>query len=517
VSFSPFPLQFEPGIQRDNTLLSTNGYTDGLWCRFQYGKPRKIGGYAVTTPYLTAISRALLSQTQSGFSYIHSGFASGIESVQIAANGTASAPANRTPGGAFTPNPNNVWQLDTYYDINSGQQQLLAFVVPALSDIAYGATTGQLYYGPIYATTALTQDTDGSIATDATGGVCVLPPYTFLYGSNGLVQWSLPAQPLVFTDNGSNQAGAARVTGQKIVRMLPIRGGTGFTPAALLWSIDSVILMYFIGGPQNFAFDTLSSDSTILSHNAIIESDQKFYWVGVDRFLIYDGSVHELPNTRNLNYFFDNLNRPYAQKVFALKNSRYGEIWFCAPLFGATEPNVAVIYNYRENTWYDTFLPNTGRSFGIQNDIAGGTFMSGIQLFGGSTYRLWQHEVAVDEVDVSNTNAVPSYFTTPLLSAESFQMPQDKNIHIDMIIPDMVQTGAMTLTANARGNARASFTPVTSATFQPPPAVGNDQQVPVHASARQITLTMTSNVRGGTYQCGKHVAYIEPDQGRRTQ
>jgi len=516
MSFTPFALQFEPGIQRDSTLYSAQAYTDALWCRFQYGRPRKIGGYKALTPNLTGLSRALLAQTQSGLSYVHSGFAAGIESVQIDQYGTASIPAERTPAG-FTTDPNNVWQLDTYYDIVSGQQQLLAFVAPALSDIAYGTATGKLYSGPIYATTALVLDTDAAIATDATGGVCVLPPYTILYGSNGLFQWSFPAKPLVFTDDGSGSAGAARVTSQKIVRVLPLRGGGGFTPSALAWSLDSLIRVYFIGAPQGFAFDTLSTDSSILSHNAVVESDGTFYWAGVDRFLMFNGVMRELPNTRNLNWFFDNLNRQYAQKVFALKNSRYGEIWFCAPLFGATEPSHAAIFNYRENTWYDTQLPNGGRSFGIQNVIAGGNFMSGTALYQGSTYRLWQHETGVDEVDVGNTNAVHSYHTTPVISTESFQMPQDHNLHIDTIIPDMVQTGAMTLTANVRGNARAQFAPFTNATFQAPPATGSAQQVPVHASARQITLTLDSNVRGGTYQAGKHIGYIQPDQGRRTQ
>ena len=192
-------------------------------------------------------------------------------------------------------------------------------------------------------------------------------------------------------------------------------------------------------------------------------------------------------------------------------------IWFCAPLFGATEPNYAVIYNYRENSWYDTALPNGGRSFGISNIIAGGNYMSGISLYQGATYRLWQHEVGVDEVDVSNTNAVRSYFTSPVLSAESFQQPMDSDLHIDQIIPDMVQTGNMTLTANVRGNARSPFVAREPRAYVQPPVAGADQQVPTHASARQISPTFESNVRGGNYQSGKSVAYVMPDQGRRTQ
>lgn len=515
--FAPASLTFGPGISRDGTVLSNTSYSDGQWCRFQYGRPRKIGGYRALTPNLTGISRALYAQLQTGQNYVHSGFAAGIESVQIDSNGNATTPANRTPGG-FVSDPNNVWQLDSYFDIVSQKQQILAFVVPSLLDIGYGAATGKLYSGPIYTSTALTLDTDAQIATDATGGLCVAPPYTVLYGSNGLVQWSLPGKPLVFTDDGTGQAGAARVTSQKIVRGLPVRGGGGFSPSLLLWSLDSLIRMYFTGQqPTIFSFDTLSDNSSILSHNAVVESDGTFYWAGVDRFLMFSGVIREIPNDKNLNWFYDNLNRTYAQKAFAFKNSRYGEIWFCAPLFGATEPSHAAIFNYRENTWYDTLLPNNGRSFGIQNVIAGGTYMAGVDLFAATTYRLWQHDVGVDEVDIGNTNAVRSFCTSPVVSTEAFQQPMDANLHIDTIIPDMIQTGAMSLTVNARGNARGPFTEVRESSFEAPPVAAKDQQVPAHASARQITLTFESNVRGGDYQSGKHIGYIKPDQARRSQ
>ena len=267
-----------------------------------------------------------MAQTQSGQSYVHSGFAAGIESMQVGSSGATTVPANRTPGG-FVSDPNNVWQLDTYYDINSGLQQLLAFVTPSLLDIAYGTAPGKLYSGPIYATTALVQDTDPFIATDATGGVCVLPPYTVRYGSNGLFQWSMPGQPLGFTDNGTGQAGAARCRyiPEAHPRAAVARRG-GYSPSCLIWSLDSIIRGYFTGvQPTIFSFDTLTTDSSILSHNSVVEADGTYYWIGVDRFLKFNGVMSELANTRNLNFFFDNLNqRTYAQKAYAMKNSRYG-------------------------------------------------------------------------------------------------------------------------------------------------------------------------------------------------
>jgi hypothetical protein len=55
----------------------------------------------------------------------------------------------------------------------------------------------------------------------------------------------------------------------------------------------------------------------------------------------------------NQNYFFDNLNYDQRQKVWATKVPRYGEIWWFYPRGDAIECTDAIIYNVRENTWYD--------------------------------------------------------------------------------------------------------------------------------------------------------------------
>jgi hypothetical protein len=69
--------------------------------------------------------------------------------------------------------------------------------------------------------------------------------------------------------------------------------------------------------------------------------------------LLYNGVPKEIPNQMNQNYFFDNLNYEQRQKVFATKVPRFGEIWWFYPRGDATECTDAIIYNVRENTWYD--------------------------------------------------------------------------------------------------------------------------------------------------------------------
>lgn len=509
--YFPYPLDFPPGIQRDGTELESTGYVDGKWTRFQRGKPKKMGGYQTLSQNMTGISRGLHMQTLNGYSYIHSGYSAGIEQVTVDAAGFASVPATRTPGG-FSVNVNNIWQMDSFYDPTSAKQQILAFVTPSLMDIAYGAAQGVLYTGPLYSTTALTAVS--GLATDATGGIVVLPPYLCLYGSNGLFQWSAPALPL---DMFSEGAGAARVTDQKIIRAYPLRGADGFSPACVAWTMNGVIKIYFVGGAPVFDADPLTTQSSILSHDMISEGkDNLFYWAAQDRFMMTNGSaVSEVPNDKSINFFFDNLNRPYAQKSFSFYNSRWGEVWFCAPLFGATEPNWAVIYNDREKTWYDTQLPNGGRSAAVANDLGGGAVMGGLQPY-GSTYRLWQHERGTDEVDGQNTSAIDSFYTTGIITAANFQQPLDKAVKFDTLEPDFVQSGDMTVTPYTRGNARAAFSAAPTQTFAETATTPQAQQVPLKTTAKQTKLKFQSNTAGGDFEGGKTIAYIEVDQARRT-
>lgn len=69
--------------------------------------------------------------------------------------------------------------------------------------------------------------------------------------------------------------------------------------------------------------------------------------------MLYNGVVKEIKNTFNQNYFFDNLNYAQSQKVWAQKVPRFGEIWWFFPSGTSTECNDAVIYNIREDCWYD--------------------------------------------------------------------------------------------------------------------------------------------------------------------
>ena len=193
---------------------------------------------------------------------------------------------------------------------------------------------------------------------DVSGGVVVLHPYVFVYGNNGLIKNCAAGNPSDWVSADSNETNVAAT---KIVKGLPVRGGSN-APSGLFWSLDSLIRVSYnpttitvSGSPQTFywRYDLISSQSSILSSQSVIEYDGIYYWAGVDRFLLYNGVVKEIPNTFNQNYFFDNLNYEQRQKIFATKVPRFGEIWWFYPRGTSTECNDCVIYNVRENCWYD--------------------------------------------------------------------------------------------------------------------------------------------------------------------
>jgi len=268
-----------------------------------------------------------------------------------------------TSDDLFTPSPLHLWQFDSLFDSQgAGANFLVAHPGHNLVEIDSTVNTAVLG-GPLngLVLTPL-KDTSGATPTgdtiEVSGGVVVLHPYIFVYGDNGLIKNNVAGNP--FDWNGAD-ANETNVASTKIVKGLPVRGGTN-SPSGLFWALDSLIRVSYnpttitVGGSaQTFywRYDIISSQSSILSSQCVIEYDGIYYWIGVDRFLLYNGVVKEVPNAFNQNYFFDNLNYSQRQKVWATKVPRFGEIWWFYPDGNSEECNNCIIYNVRENCWYD--------------------------------------------------------------------------------------------------------------------------------------------------------------------
>ena len=409
-------------------------------------------------------------------------------------------------GGSFalTASVRNAWMFDYQYDSSSNENYLIAHVAPNLDCICNDAG-GQIFFGEVLGTGLLKSVT---LPPDAncTGGIVSLHPYLFYYGTDGIIGWSKPGEPTNLTDLAGG-AGIARVWGQKIIKGLPLRAGSGSAPAGIFWAYDAVIRATFTGGATVFQFDVIATDTSIISEFCVVDYDGVFFWCGVDRFLMFNGVVREVPNQMNLNYFFDGINPRARTKVFAFKVPRYGEIWWCYPRGEATECTHAVVYNVRENTWYDTELPNLGRSAGQFNNSFAAPILTGV-VNDGPGYRVWVHEQLTDEYDGPNIRPIQSYFETADLSA----LVQGRNeyLRITRIEPDFVQRGPMTVQVTGRANARAPE--VYSTTFEFPETAAEDkpyeQIVMLKEQRRELRVRFESNAVYGNYQMGQIIGHI---------
>jgi hypothetical protein len=448
---SIYSLAIPAGIKRDGTQFQNDQYTDGVWCRFQRGDPKKIGGYRTLFTSNVGIYRGMVVQPYNGVNYIFAGnyqeldvFTCGINfgsgsgpftantlpgtsqftlvshtssSFTVAGNVTALFPTgtnvifnqttpvnfvtttatytspnttvnvtgtisgsptnvwlNNTP--TFTEDPANgpyriTWQFDAQFSPQGGQLSIFAHPGYNLQDIDNGVPS-QVLVGNIAPSVANTwnftglSDSAGQNPTyqpiSVDGGVCVLYPFIFVYGSHGYIANNNVSSTYLqqnFYDWNGPLANQTNVSSSKIVKGIPMRGGTN-SPAGLFWATDSLIRVSFNSSAsstvtvnQFWNYDIISSQISIMSSNAIVEIDGVYWWMGVDRFYAYNGSVQVVPNDKNVNWLFDNINYTQRQKVWATKIPRYNEIWFFYPRGTATECTDAIIYNTKDKLWYD--------------------------------------------------------------------------------------------------------------------------------------------------------------------
>lgn len=370
-----YPIVAQPGLKRDGTRQEGTFSTDAQHARIQRGLWRKMGGYRTITESANWPIRGVYVHTEDGNNRIYLGSSSRLQFIDITAEGVGGGILGRTPVG-FIADDRNIWQMDGFPNGGGNDIVLMAHAAPNLLEID-SSIARKVYFGSALSNAQLI-DTG---APEVSGGICVSPPYCFAYGSDGFVAWCNANEPATWTPLPSNSAGSARIARQKIVKGLAARNGRA-GPGAIFWALDAVIVAQFSGTTTIFDFQTASGQSSILSSQSVIEYDSIYYWIGIDRFLIFNGVVQELQNNVSINWFFDNLNWKYRNKVWATKIPRYGEIWWHFPYGDSEECNAAIIFNIRENCWYDTRIDRTSGYFAqvLRFPVWAGAERSGTEL-----------------------------------------------------------------------------------------------------------------------------------------
>lgn len=472
-----YSLVIPPGIKRDGTIFQADQYTDGVWCRFQRGDPKKMGGFATLFTSFNGIYRGMINVPYNGVNYVFAGTANnldvfttgttygsgsgpyianmlpGIVQATVTANTTtqitidgdgstvfatgkkiiftnSSAATEYTvssatytggstnhtviiftpaapigtiteawlKGTSFTGDTRNDWQFDAQFSPSGGSLNLLAHPGLNLQNIDSGVETQVLvgnvapdadndYYFTGLSDSAGQNPTYKTISVD--GGVCVLYPFIFVYGSHGYIAnnnvSNIYAEQTLYDWNGP-LANQVNVSSSKIVKGIPMRGGTN-SPSGLFWSTDSLIRVSFNSQATQYYwnYDIISSQISIMSSNAVVEMDGLYFWMGVDRFYFYGGTVKVLPNDKNVNWLFDNINYTQRQKVWATKVPRYNEIWFFYPRGTATECTDAIIYNTKDQIWYDA-----GQAIGARRSCGYTT-----ELFPTPIWAGWEYDTSI--------------------------------------------------------------------------------------------------------------------------
>jgi hypothetical protein len=219
---------------------------------------------------------------------------------------------------------------------------------------------------------------------------------------------------------------------------------------------------------------------------------------------------------------------------------RFGEIWWCYPRGDATEPSHAVIFNVRENTWYDCELPNGGRSAGIFTSVFPKPLMTGVvptispeevrvteandtritqddnvrvtQDSEIEQYKLWVHEVGTDEIDGLDLQPVFSFFETADLSMPVMSQ-ENKALQVLMLEPDFVQSGDMTVQVVGRANARSPEIYSEEHVIVETPQTPQEQVIYFKTQRRELRFRFASNTIGGDYQMGLVLAHLQPGDG----
>jgi hypothetical protein len=508
-----------------NTLVGGTLYTNGTYTNVTLTGGS--GSGAKATIVVSGGSVTTVTVTTPGNGYVVGNTLSAT-AASIGGTGSGFSIKVATINDGFTESDLNLWQFDSSFDAQgSGNQLLLAHPGLNLAQIDQTTVTPVLAGNIAGTTMSPLTDTSGTTPTgdiiEVAGGVVVLHPYVFVYGDNGLIKNCVAGNPYDWNGPDSNEVNVAST---KIVKGLPVRGGSN-APSGLFWALDSLIRVSYtpttitVGGtPQTFywRYDIISSQSSILSSQCVIEYDGIYYWIGVDRFLLYNGVVKELKNNFNQNYFFDNLNYAQSQKVYAQKVPRFGEIWWFFPSGDSEECNDCIIYNTREDCWYDAgSADGARRSAGYFSQvfhypINAGNVLTTQQLVFTST--ITTNSTTSIEVPITNQIAINQLVTATGIPADT----------LILAIAPSASAGYFTVTLSNAATASATVTADFSTTagritlWQH--EIGTDEVVGETANAIE-SYFQTSDlgwVQGGPSQASPvgdnywlHLERMEPD------
>ena len=324
-----------------------------------------------------------------------------------------------------------------------------------------------------------------------------------------LIRWSNQDDPFNWTPDATNQAGSIRLSdGSEIVTAIQTRQEiVVFTDAA-------VYSLQYLGPPNVWQTQLLGDNISIESQNAMALASGVVYWMGVDKFYVYDGRVQTL-NCDVRRYVFSDFNQAQAAQVFAGTNEGFNEVWWFYCSANSNVVNRYVVYNYLEKIWYYGTLGRTAwLDSGLRDFPMAATYTNNIVY----------HESGLNDNETGTTTAIAAN-----ISSSEFDIQDGHNFgFVWRVLPDLTfetssnspsaQAPSVTMTLYGLSNSGSGVTSSAGA----PVAKGATYviteeftgQIYTRMRGRQLIFKIESNQINTTWQIGAPRIDIRPD-GRR--
>ena len=354
---------------------------------------------------------------------------------------------------------------------------------------------------PIYQNYLLVSDTSRFILVFGTND------YSSTVLNPMLIRWSGQEDPYTWTPSITNQAGSIQLShGSEIITAIQTR------QEIVVFTDTALYSMQYVGPPFVWSSQLLGDNISVAGPNAVALASGVIYWMGVDKFYMYDGRVQTL-NCDLRRYIFQDFNSLQNQQVYASTNEGFNEIWWFYCSADSTVIDRYVVYNYFERVWY---YGTMGRTAWLDSGL--------LPYPIATTYngKIVQHEDGVD--DAEDPNAVLPIAAN--ISSSEFDIGDGHNFgFVWRILPDLTFSGSsssvtpqvtMTLyplqNSGSGVSSTASAPVVKSSTY-----VITEQftgQIYTRARGRQLIFKIASTDLGTTWQLGAPRIDIRQD-GRR--
>jgi len=338
--------------------------------------------------------------------------------------------------------------------------------------------------------------------------------FVLVFGTNALgsstidpmlIRWSDQQNPLVWYPDVTNQAGDVRLShGSQIVTYIQTR------QEIVVLTDQAVYSLQYLGPPYVWGTQLLSENTSIIGPNAAVLASGVVYWMGVDKFYMYDGRVQTL-NCDLRRFIFQNINQYQNQQVYCSTVEGFNEVWWFYVSGSGTQINSYVVYNYLEKTWY---YGTMGRTAWLDTTLQANPI--------GATYNgyLVNQESGLDD----NETGTPAPIDAYIASSEFDIGDGDHFAFISKILPDLTfenstannPTTTMSIQAlinSGSGAGQVSNNPVYSVNINGNPETFTGY-VYTRIRGRQFIFKMESNQIGTAWQLGAPRFEIRPD-GRR--